>query len=59
MINRELVVPKVFQAYAGDFGKDNAGVLEFIYRYLQEPEIDYNQCLEETVVKRNIYISYQ
>jgi hypothetical protein len=33
-MNRELIVPKIFQIYASDFGKDNAGVLEFIYRYL-------------------------
>jgi hypothetical protein len=41
-MNREINLPKVFQTYASDFGKDNASVLEFIYRYLQEPEIDLN-----------------
>lgn len=59
VMNREINMPKVFQVYASEFGKDNTGVLEFIYRYLTEPEIDLNKCIEEAVIKRNIYISYQ
>lgn len=42
LINREIKVPRVFEIYASDFGKDQQAVLEFIYLYLEEPEIDYN-----------------
>ena len=59
VINREIKVPRLFETYASDFGTDQRAVLLFIYRYLKDPEIDFNECVEEVLVKRNISILYQ
>ena len=58
-MDKEIKVPRVFESYLSDFGRDNKAVLEFIFRYLEEPELDFDQCVEEVVVKRNIYILYE
>jgi tetrahydromethanopterin S-methyltransferase subunit H len=58
IMNREIRMPRVFETYASDFGNTQA-VLEFVYRYLKDPEIDLQTCIDEVTVKRNIYILYQ
>ena len=58
-MNREIRVPRLFDIYKSDFGNNTEDVLAFIYKYLTDPEIDYNTCVEEACVKRSIYILYQ
>jgi hypothetical protein len=42
VINRQIKMPRLFETYRADFSKDSQAVLEFIYRYLEDPELDYN-----------------
>jgi hypothetical protein len=32
----------MIETYKSDFGKENEAIIEFIYRYLENPEIDFN-----------------
>lgn len=40
--NGEIEVPRVMTTYKSDFGADNQAIIEFIYRYLDNPQIDFN-----------------
>jgi hypothetical protein len=42
VMNRQIKMPRLFETYRADFGKDNQAVLDFIYRYLEDPELDFN-----------------
>ena len=35
-------MPRVFEIYRADFSKEAQAVIEFIYRYLEGPELDYS-----------------
>lgn len=42
LLNRQIKMPRIFETYRADFSKDAQAVLDFIYRYLEDPELDYN-----------------
>ena len=48
----EFVVPHLVKVYHADFGKTEQSIIEFIYRYLDNPEIEMNQAIKEVRDKR-------
>lgn len=40
----ELAVPKLMETYRRDFGGTDINILEFIYKYLDNPEIEMRQA---------------
>jgi hypothetical protein len=55
-MNGVIQVPKLIEVYKNDFGKDKEVVIEFLYRYLENPEIDLNQCIDEVCFKKSLYL---
>ena len=46
-ITDEFSVPGLILAYREDFGGSNRCIIEFIYGYLEDPEISLNQALKD------------
>ena len=51
-MNDEFVVPNAVTAYRNDFGGTDQSIVEFIYRYLDNPDIDMNQAIREVRDKK-------
>ena len=43
-MNDEFSVPNLITAYRDDFGRTDQSIIEFIYRYLDNPDIDMSQA---------------
>jgi len=56
VLHGELQVPKHMDTYKGDFGGNDQSIIEFIYRYMDNPEIEYVQAIEEVCEKRSMVI---
>mmetsp|Transcript_16338 Transcript_16338/g.25251 ORF Transcript_16338/g.25251 Transcript_16338/m.25251 type:complete len:197 (+) Transcript_16338:1975-2565(+) len=54
----KLTIPQVFKAYRTDFGGSVDGVLQFIFRYLEEEEVDFDQ-VSEAVRDKSLTIEYE
>ena len=46
-LNDIFTVPNLVTVYRDDFGKTDQSIIEFIYPYLDDPEIDMNQVLQQ------------
>lgn len=49
LVHGEFAVPKLMETYRDDFGGTDENVLEFIYKYLDNPEIEMSQALQQIV----------
>ena len=46
LVHGEFAVPKLMDTYRDDFGGTDETLLEFIYKYLDNPEIEMNRALQ-------------
>ena len=51
----ELAVPKLMETYKDDFGGSDETLLEFIYKYLDNPEIEMGQAMRQ-IVEKSLFI---
>ena len=56
-IRDEIAVPNFILTYRNDFGKSDRSIIEFIYRYLEKPEIDMNKAIKGVVAQQLWLIS--
>ena len=47
----EFAVPKLMETYKDDLGGTDETILEFVYKYLDNPEIDLNAAMQKIVDK--------
>ena len=54
-VHGELAVPKLMDTYKDDFGGTDINLLEFIYQYLDSPEIEIRQA-EQQINEKSLFI---
>ena len=47
VVHGEFAVPKLMDTYRDDFGGTDENLLEFIYKYLDNPEIEMSDAFEK------------
>ena len=55
VVHGELAVPKLMETYKNDFGGTDETLLNFIYQFLDNPEIDQDQALRQ-VIEKSLWI---
>ena len=55
LVHSEFAVPKLMDTYRDDFGGTDETLLEFIYKYLDNPEIDMSRALQQ-IVEKSLFI---
>jgi len=54
-VHGEFAIPKLMDSYRDDFGGTDESQLEFIYKYLDNPEIDMTRALQQ-IVEKSLFI---
>jgi len=55
LVHGEFSVPKLMDTYRDDFGGTDETLLEFIYKYLDNPEIEMSRALQQ-IVEKSLWI---
>jgi len=55
VVHGEFAVPKLMQTYKDDFGGTDMNLIEFLYKYLDNPEIEMKQA-EQQVKEKSLFI---
>ena len=55
VVHGEIAVPKLMETYKNDFGGTDIHLLEFIYKYLDNPEIEMRQA-EQQINEKSLFI---
>ena len=55
VVRGEFAVPKLMETYKDDFGGTDENLLEFIYKYLDNPEIDMSQAFSQ-IAEKSLWI---
>lgn len=51
----EFAVPKLMETYKEDFGGTDMNLIEFVYKYLDNPEIEMKQA-EQQIAEKSLWI---
>lgn len=51
----EFAVPKLIETYKEDFGGTDESLLEFLYKYLDNPEIEMGRAVQQ-IVEKTLFI---
>lgn len=55
VVHGEFAVPKLMETYKDDFGGTDENLLEFIYKYLDNPEIEMSQAFSQ-IAEKSLWI---
>ena len=58
-MNDEFAVPNLIKTYREDFGGSDQCIIEFVYGYLENPDISLNQAIKDVKDQKLWIVSEQ